>query len=58
MSDWVPYYIETLEIEYRSCEQILTTITFYKDVRLSAVLYQDARNWKQKLVANAKDNNF
>jgi len=43
MSDWVLKYIETLEIEYQSSEQIQTTLTFYSDVRLSPVIYQKAQ---------------
>ena len=31
MSDWVQKYVETLEIEDRSSEQIQTTISFYSD---------------------------
>ena len=38
MSDWVPIYIETLEIECWSSEPIQTTITFYSDVWLSPVI--------------------
>ena len=33
-------------------------ITFYSDVRLSPVIYRDARNLKTKLAANSNDNNF
>ena len=58
MSDWVPVYIETLEIEYRSSKPIQTTITFYSDVWLSPVIYRDARTWMSKLWANSNDNNF
>ena len=58
MSDRVPQYIEMLEIEYKSCEQILTTIIFYLDVWLSPVTYRDARNLMLKLSANSNVNNF
>ena len=58
MSDWVPQYIETLKIKIQSSEQIQTTITLYTDVRLSPIIYQDAPNWKQKLVENLNDDNF
>ena len=58
MSDWVPSYIELLKIEYRSSEQIQTTITFHLVVRLSPVIYRDTRNWKQRHRANSNDNNF
>ena len=57
MPDEVLKYIETLEIENKSYEQNLTTITFYSDVRLSPVIYQNAPNWKQKLWAKSNDNN-
>ena len=33
-------------------------VTLYTDVRLSPVIYQDAPNWKWKLVENSNDNNF
>jgi len=49
MSDWAPSYIKTLDIENRSYEQIQMTIIFSSDVRLSPVIYRDARNWIQKL---------
>ena len=58
MSDWVPKYVETLEIEDRSSELIQTTITIYSNVWLSPVIYRDARNWMLKLWANSNDNNF
>jgi len=58
MSDWVPWYIATFQIDNRSSYQIQTTITFYSDVRLSPVIYWDAPNWKWKFVANSNDNNF
>jgi len=58
MSDWVPEYIEMLQIENGSSYQIQMTITFYLDVRLSPVIYRDAPNWKRKLLWNSKDNNF
>ena len=58
MSDWVPSYIETLEIECWSTEQIQTTITFYSEVWLSPVIYRDAQILKPKLVANSNDNNI
>ena len=45
-------------MEDRSSEQIPTTITFYSYVRLSPVIYRDARNWMLKLWANSNDNNF
>ena len=58
MSDWVPSYIETLEIECWISEPIQTTINFYSDVWLSPVILRDAQNWMLKLWANSKDNNF
>ena len=58
MSDWVPSYNETLEIECWSSEPIQTTITFYSDVRLSPVIYRHARNWMLMLWGNTNDNNF
>jgi len=58
MSDWVPYYIETLVIENWSFDQIQTTITFESDVRLCLVGYRDAQNWKRKLLEKSNDNNF
>ena len=58
MSDWVPSYIETLEIECWSSEPTQTTITFYSDVWLCPVIYRDARNGIPKLWANSNDNNF
>ena len=58
MSDWVPSYIATLEIECWSTEQIQTIITFYSDVWLSPVKYRGARNWLLKLWANSNNNNF
>ena len=45
-------------MENRSTVQILTTISFGLDVRLSPVINRDARNLKRKLVANAYRNNF
>jgi len=58
MSDSVPYYIEMLEIEYRSSKQIQTTITVYSDVWLSPAIYPHARNGISKLGANSNENNF
>ena len=58
MSDWVPSYIETLEIECWSSQPIQRTITFYSDGWLSPVIYRDARNWMLMLWANSNDNNF
>ena len=58
MSDWVPWYIEMLEIECWSTEQIQTTITFYSEVWLSPVIYRGARNWLLKLWPNSNDDNF
>ena len=58
MSDHVPLWIETLKIENRSFEQILTTKTFYSDVRLSPVKYRDAWTKKWKIRGNANLNKF
>ena len=58
ISDWVLYYIKTLEIECWSFEKIQTTIPFYLDVLLSPVIYRDPRNWMLKLLENSNDNNF
>jgi len=58
MYDLVPSYNETLDIENKSSEQILTTKTFHSDVWLSPVIYRAARNWKRKLRENENDNNF
>ena len=58
MSDWALQYIETLEIENGTSKKSQTTITFYTDVPLSPIIYQDARNWKQNLNGNSNDINF
>ena len=47
-----------LDIENKSSEQIQTTITFYSDVQLYPVVYQDAQNSEQKVRAKSNDNNF
>ena len=52
------FFAETLEFECWSSEPIQTTITFYSDVRLSDLIYRDARNWMLNLWANSNDNNF
>jgi len=58
MSDCLPLYIETLEIQNRNFEQNLTIITFYSDVRLSPVVYRDVQYSELKLYAKSSDNNF
>ena len=58
MSDWVPWYIETLEMECWSTEQIQTTITFHSDVRFTCITYRVPRNWTQKLSANSNSHNL
>ena len=58
MSDWDPQYIQMVEIEYRSSEEIQTTITFYSEVRLSPVIYRVAQNGILKFCANSNHNNF
>jgi len=58
MFDWLPLYVQTLEIQYRSFEQIQMKITFYSDVWLSPVVYRDARTWMPMLGANSNENNF
>ena len=58
MSDWIPWYIGTLDIEWWSSEQIQRTITFDSDVQLSPLIILDAQNWKQKLWENSNDNKF
>ena len=52
ISDWVLYYIKTLEIECWSFEKIQTTITCYSDVWLSPIIYRDTRNWMLNLRGN------
>ena len=49
LSDWVLLYIKTLEIQNGSSYEMQTTITSYSNVRLSPVIYLDARNWMLKL---------
>ena len=51
-------YRGMLQIENGSSYQIQTTITFYSDVWLSPVIYQDAQNLDPKLWENWIDNNF
>ena len=46
------------KIENGSSYQIQTTITFYSDVWLSPVIYQDSQNFNPKLWENWIDNNF
>ena len=47
-----------LVIENGSSLEIQTIITFYSDVRLSPVVYRDAQNLEQRLLANSNDNNL
>ena len=59
ISDWVPKYVDTLEINNGSTiEEIQTTITFYSDFRLSLIIYRDARWYKGKFRVNSNNNNF
>ena len=47
-----------LKIKEENSQKIQTLITFYSDVRLCPVIYQDARNEKRNLPANSNDNKF
>ena len=47
-----------LVIENGSSLEIQTIITFYSDARLSPVVYRDAQNLEQMLLANSNDNNL
>ena len=58
MSDCVPKCIEMLKIQNGNSEQNQMTITIYSDFRMNPVIYRDARNLKQKFLANSNDNNF
>jgi len=45
-------------MENEISEQMQMIINFNSDIRLSPSIYQDAPNWKGKLIANSNNNKF
>ena len=58
MSECGQKYIQTLEIDYESLEQIKTGITLDSNFWLHTIIYQDTKNWTQKLLPNSNCHNF